>query len=255
MSLRKIINLLTLTTLLLAGCATTKDDPSTWSAQRYYEEAQKAMNAEDYQTAIKHFEDLEVRHPFGPHTEQAQLEIGYAYYKFDEPESAIAAADRFIKLYPRHKNVDYAYYIKGLANFNRGLSSFDLFLGLDPTARDPKPARDAFRNFSDLTQQFPNSRYADDARQRMLHLRNHLAQYELHVADFYLRRQAYLAAANRGKYILETYPQTPAVPQALSIMVQSYRQLQLNDLANDALTVLKLNYPNSSALKSLNDHS
>lgn len=248
----RILSLFILAVTILAGCATTKDDPSKWSAERYYEEAQKSMASSDYQAAIKHFEDLEVRHPFGPYTEQGQLEIAYAYYKYDEPESAIAAADRFIKLYPRHKNVDYAYYIKGLANFNRGLSGFDLFLGLDPTSRDPKPAREAFRNFSDLIQQFPNSRYTDDARQRMIYLRNHLAQYELHVADYYMRRKAYLAAANRGKYILETYPQTPATPQALAIMVQAYRELQLNDLANDALSVLKLNYPNSPALASLN---
>lgn len=241
---------LLLITLLLGGCATTDLDPSKWPAQRFYNEAKEALSDGNYETAIKRFEDLEIHHPFSPYTQQAQLEVAYAYYKYDEPDSAIAAADRYIKLYPRAGNVDYAYYLRGLVSFERGLASLDLALGLDVTKREPKSANNSFRYFEELINRYPNSQYAEDAKQRMIDLRNRLATYEIHVADYYMRRGAYLSAANRSKSVLESYPQTPAIPDALVIMVKAYRKLGINELADDALKVLKLNYPDSvSAVK------
>ena len=238
---------------LMAGCA-TKYDPSTWSAKEFYDKAQEAMKIEDYQTAIKYYEDMDIYHPFSPFTQQAQLEVAYAYYKYDEADSAIAAADRYIKLYPRDVNVDYAYYLRGLVSFERGLSNLDVWLGLEVDKRQPNYAITAYRYFDELIKRYPDSKYAPDAKQRMLHLRNRLAQYELNVANFYLRREAYLSAANRAKYVLENYPQTPAIPEALVIMIKAYRQLGVNDLADDALKVFNLNYPDHQAYRDLNQN-
>ncbi len=250
MSLIKSLTSLFLITLLLVGCATTDLDPSTWPAERFYKEAKQALNDRDYEIAIKRYEDLEIHHPFSPYTQQAQLEVGYAYFKYDEPDSAIAAAERYIKLYPRADNVDYAYYLRGLVSFERGLSTFDLALGLDITKREPKSAKNAFFYFEELVKRYPNSPYAEDAKRRMVDLRNRLATYEMHVADYYMRRGAYLSAANRCQEVLENYPQTPAIPDALVMMVQAYRELGIDDLAEDTRKVLQLNYPDRlSALK------
>lgn len=247
MSLIKSLGSLLLITLLFSGCATTGMDSSKWAAERFYKEAKEALDDSDFETAIKRYEDLEIHHPFSPYTQQAQLEVAYAYYRFDEPDSAIAAAERYIKLYPRAANVDYAYYLRGLASYERGLASLDLALGLDVTKREPKSAKNAFAYFEELIKRHPNSQYADDARLRMIDLRNRLATYEIHVAGYYMRRGAYLSAANRCKSVLELYPQTPASADALAIMVQAYRQLGINDLADDALKVLELNYPDKAA--------
>jgi outer membrane protein assembly factor BamD len=243
----KSLSALLLITLLLGGCATTDLDPSKWAAERFYKEAKEALDDGDYETAIKRYEELEIHHPFSPYTQQAQLEVAYAYYKFDEPDSAIAATERYIKLYPRADNVDYAYYLRGLVSFERGLASLDLALGLDVTKREPKSAKSAFAYFEELIKRYPNSHYAEDARQRMIDLRNRLAAYEIHVADYYMRRGAHLSAVNRCKSVLELYPQTPATPDALAIMVQAYRKLGINDLADDALKVLQLNYPDKAS--------
>lgn len=251
MSSLKQFFVLTLLLALIAGCASTQD-PGKWSAKQFYDQARQAMEVEDYQTAIKYYEDLEIRHPFSPFTQQAQLEVIYAYYKYDEPESAIAAADRYIKLYPRAKNVDYAYYLRGLVSFERGMGSLDLWLKLEADKRQPQTALSAHHYFEELIKRFPDSQYAGDAKQRMVYLRNKLARYELNVADYYFRRGAYLSAANRAKYTLENYPQTPAIPDALAIMIKAYRQLGVEDLAADALQVMQLNYPNHEALKQLN---
>lgn len=220
------------------------DETKDWSAERLYTEGKDALDSREYETAVKYFESLESRYPFGRYAQQAELELIYAYYKDSETASAIAAADRFIKLHPRHPFVDYAYYLKGLVNFNAGSNIVERYLPQDPSQRDPGAARQSFQDFAELAKRFPNSKYAQDARQRMLFLRNNLAQYEIHVADYYIRRGAYLAAANRAKYVVENYQRTPAVPQALSIMASAYKVMGLNDLANDALRVLELNYPN-----------
>jgi len=231
--------------LLLSGCAMfgkDGDSDEKWPAEKFYEEGQKAMKIGDYKQAIEHFENLVSRHPFGVYAQQAQLNIAYAYYKFDEPESSVAAADQFIKLYPRNDHVDYAYYIKGLARFPKE-DFFERKFDLDPAQRDTRPVRESFQFFSELVQRFPNSRYTADAAQRMTYLRNSLARSELYAADYYMKKEAYLAAVNRAKYIIEHYDQTPAVPEALTIMVKAYDKLEMPTLAEDARRVLAINFP------------
>ncbi len=245
--------LLLLTLALLAGCATTGDEheDDERTAASLYRDAKEALDAGDYETAISRLESLEARFPFGRFAQQAQLDIAYAYYKFEEPESAIAAADRFIKLYPRHPRVDYAYYIRGVIKFNQGRSVFDKLPSQDPAKRDPGAARQAFAYFSELVQRFPDSDYAEDAIQRMIYLRNQLARHELYVAEFYMKREAYLAAANRAKYVIETFQRAPATADALALLVRAYRKLELPRLAADSLRVLELNYPDSPQLARL----
>jgi outer membrane protein assembly factor BamD len=232
--------------LLAGGCGLLpekQDETADWSAQKLYSEARSALNDGDYSQAVKYYESLEARYPFGKFAQQAQLEVAYAYYKQDEPDSAIAAVDRFIKLNPRHPSVDYAYYLKGLVNFNRGQGLVERYLPQDPAQRDPGAALQSFEDFATLVRLYPDSSYAADARQRMLYLRNILATHEVQVAEFYMDRGAYVAASNRAKHVVENYPQTPATPDALVVLAQAYRQLGLNDFADDALRVLRLNYP------------
>jgi outer membrane protein assembly factor BamD len=235
-----------LATFMLSGCSLIPeqiDVTKDWSASKFYAEAKKALGEGDYEEAIKYYEILEARYPFGKYAQQAQIEIAYAYYKYDEPESALAAADRFIKLYPRHPNIDYMYYLKGLVNFNAGRDLISKYLPQDPTQRDPGTARASFDDFTILLKRYPQSKYVKDARQRMIFLRNNLAEYEIHVANYYMRRDAYVAAANRAKYVVENYQRTTAVPKGLAIMAKAYRLLGLQDLADDSLRVLRLNYP------------
>jgi len=230
----------------LVGCGLlpdAKDQTSGWSAQKLYSEAKSALNEGDYETAIGYYEKLEARYPFGKLAQQAQLEKAYAYYKYDEPESATATAERFIRTYPRHPHVDYAYYLKGLANYNRGKGLVERYLPHDASQRDPGAALQSFQDFSELVQRFPDSRYAKDAALRMRYLRNNLAMYEVHVARYYMRRGAYVAAANRASHVVEHYQRTPAVPEALVVMAKAYKVLELHALSNDALRVLKLNFP------------
>ncbi len=242
-----------LTILALGGCASTELPLNKWPAQKFYQEAKESLELGDFENAVKYFEDLEVYHPFSPYTQQAQLEVAYAYFKYDEPDSAIAAADRYIKLYPHSEDVDYAYYLRGLISMERGISSLDLWLELDSTKRQPETYKQAFDYFEELAKRFPNSKYTNDAKQRMVALRNHLAAYEVHSADYYMRRGAYLSAANRAKFVLETYPQTPAIPDALIVMIKAYQALEIDDLAASALEVLKLNYPEHEAIAELTE--
>lgn len=242
--------------LLGSGCSLLPeevDQTKDWSASQLYAAAKEAMSDKNYEKAIDYFEKLEARYPFGRYAQQAQLEIAYAYYKYDEPEAAIAAADRFIKVYPRHPNVDYAWYIKGLTNTNRGRTLVDKYLPQDTSERDLTSMRDAYDDFHELTSRYPNSKYYMDSAQRMVHLRNNMALYELHVADFYMRRGAFIAAANRAEYVVENYQRTPAVPDALVYMVRAYNRLGVEDLAADALRVLELNYPEHPHLPALRE--
>ncbi len=242
--------------LITSGCAFLPeqiDETSEWSANQLYSKAKKELADKNYEKAIDYFEKLEARFPFGQYAQQAQLEIAYAYYKYEEPELAITAADRFLKIYPRHPNVDYAWYIKGLTNYNRGKVFIDRYLPQEPAERDTFSMRQSYDDFSQLVQHYPHSTYAKDAAQRMIHLRNNMAEYEIHVADYYMRRTAYVAAANRGKYVIENFQRTPAVEDALVIMVRAYRKLAVNELANGAMRVLQLNYPDSPDIAWLND--
>ncbi|WP_367155316.1 outer membrane protein assembly factor BamD [Methylomonas sp. HYX-M1] len=223
-----------------------QDEYVGWDDAKFHQQAKAALEEKNFQKAIKLYEALEARYPFGDYAAQAQLNIAYAYYKNDEPEAALAAADRFIKVHPRNPHVDYAYYLKGLINYNRDIGFIDRFMPTDSTQRDPGNAKDAFDNFQELIQRFPNSKYVPDARLRMVALRNNMAMYELHVADFYMRRKAYVAAVDRANHIIKEYQRTPAVPHALEIMQEGYRSLGLNDLAADAERIYKLNYPNGA---------
>ena len=237
--------------LLLAGCGLTpkeKDETAGWSAQRIYSEAKESMSDGSYEAAIKLFEKLEARYPYGRYAQQAQLDTAYSYYKSGEAALAVAACDRFIKLHPNHTNVDYAYYLKGLVYFNEDLGLFGRFARQDLSERDPKAARSAFDTFSELVRRFPESKYAADARQRVQYLVNALGAHEVGVARYYLRRGAYVAAVNRAKETIQTFPRTPAVEQALHILVQAYDALGITDLRDDAQRVLQANYPESVAL-------
>ncbi len=231
-----------LAALFTLGCATTGDDElGNLSANELYKRAKDALAASDFETAINTFEKLEARYPFGKYAQQAQLEIAYAYYKFDEPDSAIAAADRFIRNNPGNEHLDYAYYLKGLANYTRGMSIVDRLARREPSERDTRALREAFADFSTLVKKFPDSRYAEDAGKRLIYLHNQLAQYEINVARYYMRRGAWVAAANRARYVVENYQRTPAAREALQVLVVAYTRMGLDDLARDAERVLERN--------------
>ncbi len=228
--------------LFIPACATSPEDElANLSANELYTRAKSALNTGDYQTAINTFEKLEARYPFGKYAQQAQLEIAYAYYKFDEPDSAIAAADRFIRNNPGNPRQDYAYYLKGLANYNRGASIIDRLTPREPSERDTRALRDAFNDFTQLVKLFPDSRYAEDARQRLVYLHNQLALYEINVARYYMERGAHVAAANRARYVVENYQRAPAARDALRLLMDAYAEMGLNDLANDVQRVLDQN--------------
>ncbi|MEE8058940.1 MAG: outer membrane protein assembly factor BamD [Pseudomonadales bacterium] len=239
----KILFITTALTLGLTGCSSDEEKPQDMTEKKLYERAQENINSGGFWTAVKNLQLLEARYPFGPYAEQAQLEIIYAHYRNFEPEAAIAAADRFIRLHPQHPNVDYAYYIKGLTNYDEGEGFLARFLPTDMTMRDPGAALQSFEDFRQLLYRYPDSAYAPDAKARMIYLRARLARYEINVANYYFKRGAYLAAANRGRYVVENFPQTPATGDALAVLVQAYQLLGLNDLANDSLTVLSKNFP------------
>ncbi|MAY03451.1 MAG: outer membrane protein assembly factor BamD [Gammaproteobacteria bacterium] len=233
--------------LILSACSS--DDEVIGSTEEYfYNEAVEAMENNDWQLAISIFQQLEAQFPFGQYAAQAQIELVYAYYQDGEAELARAAADRFIRLYPDDDNIDYAYYMKGLAFYTEDASFLGRWLPTDPSKRDPGNARESFADFSQLITRFPNSPYAADARARMIYLRNLLASYEIHVAEFYTERQAYLSALNRARYVVENYQEAPAVPRALEIMTEMYLRLGLDDLANNSLDILKSNFPDSGQL-------
>ncbi|HUJ87317.1 MAG TPA: outer membrane protein assembly factor BamD [Burkholderiales bacterium] len=237
--------------LLLGACAgtTERDETANWSAQRLYGEARDSMASKDWGQAVKYFEKLEARYPYGRYAQQAQLEIAYSYWKDSERASAIAAADRFIKLYPNHPNVDYAYYLKGLINFNENTGLLSSLSDPDMSERDPKATREAFNTFKELATRFPDSKYTPDAVARMRYLVNSLALHEVHVARWYMRRGAYVAAANRAQYAVEQYPRAPATEEAIFIMVKAYDALGLDDLRDGAARVMRENFPHSSFLK------
>ena len=247
--------------LLLSGCTwlenlkSQEDETAGWSAQRLYTEAKDAMSSGSWATAVKYFEKLEARYPFGRYAQQAQLEIAYAYYRDNEPASAVAACDRFIKLHPNHPTVDYAYYLKGVVNFYEDQNILTAFAAQDPTERDPRSARDSFVSFKELATRFPDSKYTPDALARMKFLVNALASHEVHVAQWYIKRGAYVAAANRAAYAVKTYPEAPATEEALAVMAQAYGRMGMDDLRDDALRVLKTNFPNSPWLKGAVDKS
>ncbi len=253
--IKKALLILMITAPLhLSGCATLEADmPSGWSSERLYEEGVDSLRHEDYTFAIEHFEMMESRFPFEALTQQAMLMSAFAYYKVNDPESAIAAANRFIKLYPTHADVDYAYYLRGLAHFHSRDSFMDDLFKVDPAKRDPESVQRSFYYFSELITRFPGSRYVADARQRMLFLRNSLARNEVYIARHYIERGAYIAAVNHSKEVLERFDGTPSTGDALAAMTEAYLLLKQIDLAQDALKVLQYNYPDHPAIAELLD--
>ncbi len=234
--------------LFLGACGLLPDqadETAGWSADKLYAEAKEAMGDGSYDKAVKYFEKLEARYPYGRYAQQAQLEVAYAYFKQSEAASAIAACDRFIRLHPNHPNVDYAYYLKGLVNFNEDLGLLGHLSMQDLTERDPKAARESFDAFREMVTRYPDSKYAPDATARMKYLVNALASHDVHVARYYLRRGAYVAAANRAQKAVKTYPDAPANEEALFVLVKAYDALGMNDLRDDAERVMRKNFPKS----------
>lgn len=237
--------------LLLTGCGLLPkkvDETKNWSADKLYTEAKSQLDDGNYEQAIKYFETLEARYPYGRYATQAEIEVAYAYYKDGESTSAVAACERFIKLHPTHPNVDYAYYLKGLANFNEDLGILGNLAGTDLSDRDPKAGRESFEAFKELVTRFPQSRYAADAAARMKYLVNALAAHEVGVAQYYMERGAYVAAANRAQYSLVHYSRAPANEEALTIMVQAYDKLGVPTLRDDTERVLQQTYPRGGRL-------
>lgn len=233
--------------LVLAGCGIFGEDKTKEpSVQELYSKAKDSLDDGNYEQAVKDYEALQARYPYGSHAQQAELELAYAQYKQGETANAVAAAERFIKNHPNHPNIDYAYYIKGLANFKSDAGPFSAVANQDVSERDMKPAQEAFDTFKELITRFPFSRYAEDAGKRMIFLQNNMAMHELHTAEYYFRRGAWLAAANRAQMVIKDYPRAPATEGALAIMAQSYHQLGVKDLESDALEVLKKNFPKSA---------
>lgn len=233
---------------LLAACSGKQVVEEHLSERELYEQAQTDLDKSNYSSAIRKLQALESRYPFGRYAEQSQLELMYAHYKNRDYEAVNATADRFIRLHPQHENADYAYYMRGLSAFEQDRGILARFLPLDMTQRDPGATRDSYNEFAHLISRFPHSQYAPDAKQRMIYARNLLADYEVHAARYYIKRKAYVAALNRGRYIVENFQGTPAVADGLAIMVQSYRILGLDDLADASLATLQQNYPDHPSL-------
>ncbi|MEQ1518422.1 MAG: outer membrane protein assembly factor BamD, partial [Usitatibacteraceae bacterium] len=232
----------------LSGCSFFGDklDPKkNWSAEEFYKNAREELDSGNYSGAVKAYEALEAKYPFGRYAQQSQLDIAYAYYKDGETAQATAAADRFLKLHPNHPNADYALYIKALAYFKPDLGLFGELLNLDPAERDPKALRESFEVFKELITRFPESRYTDDSRARMSFLVNALAKHEVAVARYYLGRGAPLAAVNRAQIVFQRYPQAPAIEDALVVSVQAYEKMSMPELATSSRRVLEKNFPNN----------
>lgn len=217
------------------------DTSKNLSAEELYHQAKTELDDGSYNTAIKLYETLQSRYPYGKFAQQSMLEMAYAYYRQGEAAPAISTADRFIKQFPNNAHVDYAYYIKGLATFNGELSVLSAVAGQDASERDPQASQESFDAFKDLVTRFPDSKYTPDARLRMHYLVNSLARYELHVASYYLRRGAYIAAVNRAQGILKSYPNTPSTRDALQIMAEAYDAMGMTELRDDAKRVLAKN--------------
>jgi outer membrane protein assembly factor BamD len=234
----------TISNLFSGDSSSSEDEYVGWDVQKFRSEAKAAVDAGSYDKAVKLYEAIQTRYPFGESASQTELDLAYAYYKAGKHEEAVATADRFMKMNPRSAGVDYALYLKGLANYNRDIGFVDRFLPTDTSQRDQNKAQTAYNNFKELITRFPNSRYVADARLRMIALNNNLAMHEVHIARYYMNRKAYVAAASRASGVVEHYQGTPAVPYALQVMQEAYTNLGMNDLAKDAARVYELNYPN-----------
>lgn len=241
-----LISLLALTLTACAGKPEPKDAINTQTAQTAYQQAKEVLDNGLYNRAIELLMAVESRYPFGPLARQVQLDLIYAYYQSGELPKALAGIDRFVRLNPNHPELDYVYYMRGLANLKADENVLHNVLGIDRADRDLASTRQAFDDFKLLVSSFPDSKYSAEAKIRMLSIKDALARHELMIADYYMRRGAYLAAANRGKYIIEYYRDSALVEQALEVMIESYDKLGLNKLKDDTYQVLKLNFPDNN---------
>ncbi|VAW52961.1 Outer membrane beta-barrel assembly protein BamD [hydrothermal vent metagenome] len=224
-----------------SGSHNEDDETADYTAKELYEEAQADLSAAEFQSAVKLLESLEARYPFDTYAKQAQLEIAYAYYKFEELDQATSAIERFARLHPRDPHMDYVYYLKGLINFNRGQGLLDDWFPREPSRHDPEILEQAFNNFSTLVRRYPNSIYAGDSYQRMVYLRNQMAEKEILIAEFYIERKSWLSAAKRAKAVIVRYPKTIWTHRALEIMLLSYKKLELATLAADTQKIIDFN--------------
>jgi len=240
--MRKTTFLLLLLTLLLAACGGKDRREEQIGAEELYAEAQKALNTSNYPRAVQLYRSLMVRFPFGRHAEQAMLDMGYAMYKGGQDDAAIDTLNRFLRTHPTHPNVDYAWYLKGLINYENTMIFLRRIMPDRAADRDQEAARQAFRDFQELIRRHPDSRYVPDARQRMVFLRNIMADYEIAVGEYYERRNAWVAALNRARYVIDNYPGAPATIEALQMMARAYENLDMPELAADTREVLEFNY-------------
>jgi len=232
--------------ITLAGCGLFGDKVDArkdWTAADYYKAAKEEFDNHNWDPAIKLYEQLESKFPFGRFAQQAQLEVAYAYYKNGDPAQAISAVDKFLKLHPNHPNIDYALYLKALVNFKEDLGPLTKVIAQDLADRDPKAARESFEGFKELVSRFPDSRYSEDARQRMAYLVEALARHEIHVARYYLSRGAFLAAANRAQDAIVRFSNSPIHREALEVMIEAYDRMNMPELRDDARRVLAKNFP------------
>ncbi|HEX7606367.1 MAG TPA: outer membrane protein assembly factor BamD [Usitatibacter sp.] len=230
----------------LAGCsffASKLDPKKDWQAADYYKAAKEQFDSQNWDAAIKTYDELEAKFPFGRFAQQAQIEVAYAYYKQGETAQSVTALEKFVKLHPNHPNVDYALYLKALCNFKEDLGPFSRLITQDLADRDPKAARESFEGFKDLVTRFPESRYAADSRERMAYLVEALARHEVRVARYYLSRGAYLAAANRAQDAIVRFPNSPTHRESLDIMVEAYDRMGMKELRDDSKRVLVKNFP------------
>lgn len=247
--MKRIQVLLVVAAVSLSSCADwmnkDREEPNPFkgnTAKQLYLQSQKALKKKQYESASKRLEALETMYPFSNYAERAQMKLIYAYYQSEDYLSAAATAERFIHLYPRAKNVDYAYFMKGMANFNQNRGAFAKYIPLDESQRDTGSQTQAYLDFANLIQRFPNSQYKPAALQHMIYLRNMLARYELNVSQFYFKRKMYVAAIERASYLVKTYPQAPTARNALVIMVDANRALGLNQAADEAMAVYQATY-------------
>ncbi|KAF1692002.1 outer membrane protein assembly factor BamD [Pseudoxanthomonas koreensis] len=241
--------LLLLVAFLATGCRKSKEDAEEgMPVDQLYQKAHTQMEKGNWSGAEATFKRLVAQYPYGAYTEQALMETAYAQFKAGKHEDAVSTIDRFIRTYPTHRNIAYFYYLRGLANSNRDAVFLQRVWSLDPARRDLASPQQAYDDFARVTQRYPNSRYAADARQRMVELRNMFARHELDTALYYMRRGAWLSAVGRANYILETYPQSEFQNDAVAVLVTAYRELGNTTLADDAVRVLRLNDPQHPAL-------
>jgi outer membrane protein assembly factor BamD len=249
LTVKIIISLLVLSLTACSSSDNELEKVPDKSAQSLFTDARSALDNGLYQKAIQILGAIDSRFPFGPISHQVQLDLIYAYYKSGDAAQGIALADRFLRLNPNNSNVDYVYYMRALINLSTEENLFQDMAGIDRSDRDPEASRSAFNDFKTIVSDFPESKYAADARQRMIAIKSRLAKYEIAVAKFYMKREAYASAANRGRYVVEYFSPSPEVEEALELMIESYNKLGLKDLKKNAMQVLAANYPQNSLVK------